>query len=145
MLLLVNLQYNKKFSSFCMILKITIWLTLGCYSGSPSPFDTYDTYVHFFCFIKHLYLTLSKYLPKFLIWSLLVYKISLIHISIIPRQVHGKSNWGLMQWPMCLLMNTVSCTMIKLRNWPAICQWSQNPTTIKLDSQFPSATVFSVS
>lgn len=100
----------------------------------------YSRMTHFFHFIKHLYLAVSK----FITWSSLAYKTSLIHISLFPRQIHGKSNWGLTWWPVCLLINTISCTVLKLRNRQAICQRSWYPTTIILDSQFPSATAFLV-
>ena len=41
-----NNNNNVILSSVVAILEDTNRLTLGCHGGSPSPFDTYDIYIH---------------------------------------------------------------------------------------------------
>jgi len=62
------------FSTILTLLEATCQLTQGCHGGSPPPFDTYDTYLQYIL-LNHLPLTLSKYLPIFIIWSLLLHLI----------------------------------------------------------------------
>jgi len=49
---------------------------MGCQGGSPSPFGTYDIYKTL-NLLHHLYLTVFKYLPQFLIGSLFVHLVFL--------------------------------------------------------------------
>jgi len=63
------------------VLKAIHILTSGIHGGSPSPFDTNDTYVQFFCLIKPVMLNF-QYAPKWLIYSLpLVLHSVKLHIS----------------------------------------------------------------
>ena len=85
-----NNNNNNKLCSVLTILGYTFRLTPGCHGGNPYLFHTYVVIFTFiFLLSNHLYWILSKYLLKFLIWTLLVHLIISLSATYYRRIKRG--------------------------------------------------------